>query len=67
MFESVFFPGVNYWKSTVDGVDKNEYLWVQEPKASHLNSWFVIFIAVAHNLIIIVKFVCHVGKPVSLI
>ena len=22
----LFFPGVNYWKLTVDGVDKNEYL-----------------------------------------
>ena len=34
----LFFPGVNYWKLTVDGVDKNEYFWVQEPRSSHLNS-----------------------------
>ena len=31
------FPGVNYWKLTVNGVDKNKYFWVQEPRASHLN------------------------------
>ena len=34
----LFFSGVYYWKSTVDGVGKNEYLLVQEPRASHLNS-----------------------------
>ena len=34
----LFFPGVNYWKLTVNGVDKNKYFWVQEPRASHLNS-----------------------------
>ena len=43
----LFFPGVNYWKLTVDGVDKNEYLWVQEPRASHLNSY--LYCSHAHD------------------
>ena len=50
------------YKLEVDnkGVGQKWISRVQQPRASRLNIWFVIFIAqIAQIIIIIVKFVCH--------